>query len=156
MSFSAGNSTKTDALTYSHETTPWVLGVLHSVESFGVYELFVTLDGNNVPTEIDRFGRRIQSLSYNDDGTIQDLTPTGIMTLQDVLEQNDPASFLERASKAKASPSVSLANVILCAPVEGQERRRLVHVSLPRGWGGACGGRRSAAAARACGRGRGP
>jgi 2-dehydro-3-deoxy-D-arabinonate dehydratase len=55
------------------------------------------------------------------DAAIQDLTSIGITNLQDVLDQDEPVSFLEHASQAKSFTPTPLANITLCAPVEGQE-----------------------------------
>jgi 2-dehydro-3-deoxy-D-arabinonate dehydratase len=57
-----------------------------------------------------------------DDTAIQDLTSAGVTSLQSILEEDDPVSFLEGARKKLASPSsIPLSAITLCAPVEGQE-----------------------------------
>ncbi len=55
------------------------------------------------------------------DAVIQDLTPFGVTSLQPILEQEDPIAYLERLSKTPSSTCISIAQVTLCAPVEGQE-----------------------------------
>jgi RHS repeat-associated protein len=66
-----GTSTKTDTLTYEHNTSAWIIGTLKTKKSGGATEFTLTLNSNEVPTEIDRFGRKDKTISYNGDGTVE-------------------------------------------------------------------------------------
>jgi len=66
-------------------------------------------------------GAEIRIGLVTDDAAVQDLTPAGVTTLQAILEQEDPVSYLEGLVKTLSPARVSLGRVTLCAPVEGQE-----------------------------------
>ena len=55
-----------------------------------------------------------------DDFTVLDLTPAGITQLHSLLESDNPAAEADRITKQKL-PSIPLAEIQLCAPVERQE-----------------------------------
>lgn len=55
-----------------------------------------------------------------DDSTIRPLSPVGIITLEPVLESDDPVALL-RGIDTEKLPRLKLDEVKLCAPVEGQE-----------------------------------
>jgi hypothetical protein len=65
-----GTNTKTDTLAYDENTSAWILGTVKSRSSAGATEVALTLNSNELPTEIDRFGRRDKTFSYNNDGTV--------------------------------------------------------------------------------------
>ncbi len=56
----------------------------------------------------------------NDDSTVSDLTPAGVIQLEALLEAEDPLACLRDVEAAKL-PRWALAEVRLCAPVEQQE-----------------------------------
>ncbi|WP_165371453.1 RHS repeat domain-containing protein [Pseudolysobacter antarcticus] len=68
-----GSSSKTDTLSYNHNTTTWVLGTLYS-KSDAAQEWYAYLNSYSQPTIIDRFGRQDRSMSYAGDGTLQSIT----------------------------------------------------------------------------------
>ncbi len=68
-----GSSSKTDTLTYDHNTTTWVLGTLHG-KSNAANEWYAYLNSYSQPTIINRFGRQDRSMSYSSDGTMQSIT----------------------------------------------------------------------------------
>ena len=68
-----GSNSKTDTLTYDHNTTTWVLGTLRG-KSSSVQEWYASLNSYSQPTIITRFGRQDRSMSYASDGTMQSIT----------------------------------------------------------------------------------
>lgn len=66
-----GTDTKTDALTYKHNQTLWVLGTLVKSMSAGATEMDVTLYADDLPEYIHRFGRLDRTYTYYEDGQIK-------------------------------------------------------------------------------------
>jgi|GEM_PF-2252665 len=67
----AGSKTKTEVLTYSHNTNDWVLGTVISVVSDSRTEFELTLNSHSQPTQIKRFGHTDQNLDYYTDGPVR-------------------------------------------------------------------------------------
>ena len=65
-------------------------------------------------------GKEVRIALVKEDSTLVDLTPAGICELHSLLESDDPVSRLSQLTQSDL-PSVSLAEVRLCAPVEKQE-----------------------------------
>ena len=94
-----GTATQTEKITYQHNTTDWVLGTvarLHAgdVQSQDDYEL--TFNSHSQPLTVKRFGRLVQTLDYNSDGTlkwIQDADDTTRRTKFDLYRYGIPRSI---------------------------------------------------------------
>src|SRR5215468_9506376 len=65
-------------------------------------------------------GKEVRIALVKEDSTLVDLTPAGICELHSLLESDDPVSRLSQLTQSDL-PSVSLAEVHLCAPCEKQE-----------------------------------
>ncbi len=69
-----GSRTKTDTLTYYHNTSTWVLGTVQRLNSDGLSEFGLTLNSYSMPTEVYRFQRLDKTITYNGDGTVASVT----------------------------------------------------------------------------------
>lgn len=69
-----GTDTKTDTLTYSHNTTDWVLGTVQKLTSNASDEIKLTLDSHSRPTQVYRFGRLDSTIDYYADGPVKTIT----------------------------------------------------------------------------------
>jgi RHS repeat-associated protein len=66
-----GSNTKTDTITYSHNTNDWVLGTVTRVVSDGRTEVDLTLNSHNQPTQVRHFDHTDQKLDYYNDGPVR-------------------------------------------------------------------------------------
>jgi YD repeat-containing protein len=69
-----GTDTKTDALTYHHDSVLWVIGTLTQVSSASNTELKIIPNAFDLPQELDRFGRKVATYTYFGDGTLHAVT----------------------------------------------------------------------------------
>lgn len=69
-----GSDTKTETITYSHNTNDWVLGTIVHVVSDGRTEVDLTLNSHNQPTQVRHFDHTDQKLDYYNDGPVRWIT----------------------------------------------------------------------------------
>jgi len=67
----AGTDTKTDTLTYHHDTSLWYLGMVVQQVSGGNTEFSITPYSNDLPEFVYRFGRLDKTYTYFDVGTVK-------------------------------------------------------------------------------------
>ncbi|WP_176780380.1 hypothetical protein, partial [Maricaulis salignorans] len=65
-----GVGQRTTDTEYEHNTSAWILGLPERVVLNGVEFYDVTYDSDGMPTGIDQFGTRVETRSYNGDGTL--------------------------------------------------------------------------------------
>jgi RHS repeat-associated protein len=66
-----GTDTKTDTLTYHHDTGLWYLGMVTKQVSGGQTEFSITPYGNDLPEYVYRFGRLDKTYTYYDIGAVK-------------------------------------------------------------------------------------
>ena len=65
-----GTDTKTDTITYTHDTGLWVIGTVTKTQSASNTEVLVTLSPFDLPQTVTRFGRLNRTYTYHLDGTL--------------------------------------------------------------------------------------
>jgi RHS repeat-associated protein len=65
-----GTDTKADTVTYTHDTSAWVIGTVTKTQSAGATEVAITLNANDLPETVTRFGRLDRTYTYYSDGTL--------------------------------------------------------------------------------------
>jgi hypothetical protein len=105
----SGTDTKTDTLSYSHDTGLWVIGTPTELDSGGKAEWKAYLNSFDLPRELDRFGRSAVTYSYYTDGSLKTVSDGKSNTTTYANYASGKPQSITYAATAKAPSSAGMA-----------------------------------------------